>query len=127
MGRPARTKESVDSDIIEQLKTCYMIYEKGCWIWQGLMFGNGYGRLARHLNISAFSCRAHIAAYQMYVGPVSEGLLVCHHCDVKRCINPEHLWLGTNQDNQIDAAIKGKFETYWTAERRKAQSARYSG
>lgn len=127
IGRKPRTKEDVNSYCIHQLKNNYEVDENGCWIWQGIHFGNGYGRLSKHLPISDFSARAHIASYQYHIGKIGKGLFVCHSCDVKNCINPNHLWLGTNSDNQKDYVNKGLHLTYWTKERREEQSRRFSG
>jgi len=46
-------------------------------------------------------------AYRVWKGAIPDGMFVCHTCDVKRCINPDHLWLGTNRDNIKDAISKG--------------------
>lgn len=51
---------------------------------------------------------AHRASWELHNGPVPEGLMVLHHCDVRNCVNPEHLFLGTNKDNLEDCARKGR-------------------
>lgn len=53
------------------------------------------------------SCGSHRVAYVLAVGPIPDGLYVCHRCDVKACCNPKHLFLGTNSDNQNDLWMKG--------------------
>jgi hypothetical protein len=80
--------------------------ETGCWNWTGRLAENGYGRVsapggnAYHL--------AHRASYREFVGPIPSGLCVCHKCDNRRCINPEHLWLGTRDDNMKDMVAKNR-------------------
>ena len=77
----------------------------GCWEWQGYTIKrNGYGR---------FMCErknplAHRYAYEQLVGPIPEGIQVCHRCDVPKCVRPDHLFLGTNSDNVRDALRKGR-------------------
>lgn len=69
---------------------------------------NGYGDIPRSRGDKSRSALAHRVAYEEYVGPVPDGLLVCHKCDVRHCINPDHLFLGTCRDNMRDCAIKGR-------------------
>ncbi len=75
----------------------------GCWLWQGGTRGDGYGLI--HFNGTQH--RAHRVSWEMHYGPVPNGLYVCHHCDTRRCIRPDHLFLGTHSDNMKDAATKG--------------------
>lgn len=50
---------------------------------------------------------AHRASWIVHHGPIPDGMFVCHHCDNKPCVRPDHLFLGTNQDNVDDAVAKG--------------------
>ena len=77
----------------------------GCWLWKGKIGKNGYGYLAvGHLK----SVYAHRVSYEMYRGEIPDGLLVCHTCDVRHCVNPDHLFLGTDLDNNRDMRRKGR-------------------
>lgn len=77
---------------------------KGCWEWTGNKSYQGYGEF--------FFCGrrfpAHRASYQINVGRVDGGLLVCHKCDNKSCVRPSHLFLGTAKDNSRDMIKKGR-------------------
>lgn len=75
----------------------------GCWIWQ-LSLSHGYGQTGG----SAKKLRAHRVAYEHTHGPIPTGLHVLHRCDIRACINPAHLFLGTNQDNVDDRESKGR-------------------
>jgi hypothetical protein len=79
-----------------------------CWPWEGAMKPNGYG----HLWIGGQRPQyAHRVSWMIHRGPIPAGLLVLHTCDVRRCVNPKHLWLGTQRDNVHDALRKGRLPT----------------
>ena len=78
--------------------------EEGCWLWQSTMFSQGYGCF----KAAGKMCKAHRIAYTYAKGPIPDGLVVCHACDNKRCVRPDHLFLGTTRDNVLDAKRKGR-------------------
>ncbi len=82
----------------------YVIDDNGCWLWAGSHISDGYGSVS----IGGKPTRAHRAFYSHFVGPIPDGMFVCHKCDVRPCVNPDHLFLGTNQDNVDDRERKGR-------------------
>lgn len=81
----------------------------GCWEWQGTITNYGYGNIPRVENGKLKGYRAHRVSWELHHNKkIPEGLCICHHCDNRKCVRPDHLFLGTRKDNWLDAWYKGR-------------------
>ena len=74
-----------------------------CWLFTGAK-QKGYGTIS----VNGKQTRTHRYVYELCVGPIPNGLAVCHHCDTPACVRPEHLFIGTKNDNMQDCKQKGR-------------------
>lgn len=89
---------------LEKLAFYSRVQANGCHIFVGAKDGWGYGKIWWQKKL----CAAHRLAWEMHNGPIPAEMLVLHRCDNPACVNPDHLWLGTNDDNMADMKAKGR-------------------
>ena len=94
----------------DRIQRASVLTGDGCWEWSLQRDRVGYGRLKVQLGSrAAFRfTSAHRYAYEVYVGPIPQGMNILHKCDNRACCNPEHLFVGTQGDNMRDMHAKGR-------------------
>jgi hypothetical protein len=85
--------------------------ERGCMLWAASRNKDGYGSFG----LRGRSIRAHRLAYFLGKGPIDTRLIVCHTCDTPACVSPDHLYLGTRQDNSNDCKARNRV-AFWVGE-----------
>lgn len=103
-ARKSMDPETYDRTVIERIRARSLFPESGCWEWQGFLNHQGYGQTSyRGRNVGV-----HRLSFLLHFGAIPDALQVLHKCDNRICWNPEHLWLGTLQDNLNDMKAKGR-------------------
>ena len=99
----------MDQCLIDRFNSKYRKDESGCWIWTASCAGRGYGQIK--LPGQRRQIYAHRLSYLIHKGEDPGKKQICHTCDNPKCVNPDHLFIGTSQDNHDDMKEK-KRHTY---------------
>lgn len=92
--------------LVERFMSKVVKVDGGCWIWiASFDRKSGYGQIQRGKRGQGLA-KAHRVSFEIHCGLVPKGMMVCHRCDNKKCVNPDHLFLGTAKDNTTDMISK---------------------
>lgn len=95
----------ITADPVSRFRAKIVTSEAGCHVWQSTVKRDGYGQFWLH----GKPRKAHQVAYELFVGPVPEGMHVLHKCDNRVCVNPEHLYAGTPKQNMQDRTARLRY------------------
>ena len=90
----------------DRFNSKYIVLDNGCWEWQAACRNAGYGCL----KVNGKVVDSHRVSYTLHKGEIPDGMFVCHTCDNRKCVNPDHLFLGTAKDNYWDGRNKGRIK-----------------
>lgn len=98
------TTDPRKKNIVNRFFTKLSFGSSECWYWDGCIDDVGYGRLGKYDGEN----KAHRISWKLFNGEIPDGMKILHKCDIKNCVNPDHLFLGTQQDNIKDMVLKGR-------------------
>lgn len=105
----AATHRLRDTTVADRFNRNWMpVTESGCWIWLGTIADTGYGKM---IAFGQPKASTHRVSYILHCGPIPLNSWVLHRCDVRLCVNPDHLFLGSAQDNSDDMIAKNRHRT----------------
>ena len=104
MTLPQNVADAVDGAQRLIFDGCIPVTETGCWLWTGRTSEYGYGIVT----YQGKPFRAHRLSFKTFIGELIRGMVICHRCDTPSCVNPDHLFQGTQKDNMQDALKKGR-------------------
>ena len=97
----------ITKQLVDRFNAKYAVDKAtGCWNWIASTAGKGYGQIK--IPKTRKQIYAHRLSYLYHKGEIPDGMQVCHECDNPRCVNPEHLFLGTSEDNHQDMKSKDR-------------------
>jgi len=83
-----------------------IVTESGCWIWMAATDDKGYGIMSKGFKKAPY--KSHRVSFLIFKGEIPKGMNVCHKCDIPSCVNPDHLFLGSQKENMMDASKKNR-------------------
>lgn len=106
-----RTSASICAETVPERVERLSIPEpmSGCWLWLGSVYVSQRGMRYGVVSVDRKIHRAHRLSFECFKGPIPPSLIICHTCDNSLCVNPDHLYAGTHQDNSNDCHRRGRF------------------